>query len=122
MLGTVDNFTPDTAPDASAYEICTRLVDWLFRQIRANRYKANRLAPLCSIRFQRTNKMPRITSKPEPIDLRDPPPLATVAEVCATLRISRATAGRYVESGRLVAVRFGRTVRIRTESVLALAS
>ena len=71
--------------------------------------------------------MPRLSDKPKPpqpapLDLKNLPPFATVAECCVTLRISRATACRYIESGRLQAARFGRTVRIRTESILALAA
>ena len=48
------------------------------------------------------------------------PPFATVAETCETLRISRATACRYIASGKLQAAKFGRTVRVRTASILIL--
>jgi excisionase family DNA binding protein len=71
--------------------------------------------------------MPRPASKPKPIppaplDFKNLPPFATVAECCVTLRISRATACRYIASGKLQAAKFGRTVRVKTASILALAA
>lgn len=66
--------------------------------------------------------MPKLRKPAEPLDLKSPPPFATLAETCMTLKISRATACRYIASGKLDAAKFGRTVRVRTESILALAA
>ena len=71
--------------------------------------------------------MPRRSAKPKlhqpaPLDLKNLPPFATVAECCSTLRLSRATVCRYIAAGKLDAAKFGRTVRIRTASILTLAA
>ncbi|WP_287998159.1 helix-turn-helix domain-containing protein [Acidiphilium sp.] len=54
--------------------------------------------------------------------MAEPPAFATIPETCATLRISRATCCRWIENGRLEAVKLGHAVRIKTASILALAA
>ncbi|OYV54769.1 MULTISPECIES: helix-turn-helix domain-containing protein [unclassified Acidiphilium] len=66
--------------------------------------------------------LPKISSPPRPIDLTSPPALATIAEACATLRISRPTCCRWIAAGRLEAVKIGTSVRIKTRSIAALAA
>ena len=66
--------------------------------------------------------MPKQKAAPRPLNMAEPPALATVAEACATLRISRATCCRWIASGRLDVVKIGRTVRIKTPSIAALAA
>jgi excisionase family DNA binding protein len=66
--------------------------------------------------------MPKLSKAPKPINLAEPPALATIPETCATLRISRATCCRWIENGRLEAVKLGHVVRIKTASIVALAA
>lgn len=66
--------------------------------------------------------MPKLSVSPKPINMADPPAFATISETCATLRISRATCCRWIENGRLEAVKLGHAVRIKTASILALAA
>lgn len=65
--------------------------------------------------------MPKHSTPPQPINLADPPPLATKGEACATLRISTATLDRWIKSGRLEIVKIGHSVRIKVASIAALA-
>ena len=66
--------------------------------------------------------MPKVLAPPRPVNLADAPALATVAETCQTLRISRATACRWIADGKLDAVKIGRSVRVKTASIAALAA
>lgn len=60
------------------------------------------------------------TTKPRPIDFQNAPPVATIAEVCATLRRSRSSVLRDVASGRLRSVKIGSSRRIVVASVVSL--
>lgn len=64
--------------------------------------------------------MPKLTNPPKPIDLSNPPPFATVNEVRATTRDSRATIYRRIKAGQLEAVKIGSSTRIRTSSLIRL--
>ncbi|GAB0112723.1 helix-turn-helix domain-containing protein [Acidisoma sp. C75] len=66
--------------------------------------------------------MPKLSAPVKPIDLSQPPALATIAETCATLRISRATCCRWIEAGRLESVKLGHAVRIKVPSIAAIAA
>ena len=50
------------------------------------------------------------------------PPLLTVPEIAAILRVSCRTVWRMVDDGRLPAVRIGRSVRVHPDAVAALMS
>lgn len=66
--------------------------------------------------------MPKRSAPPRPVNLAEPPALATVAEACKTLAVSRSTLGRWIASGRVDVVHIGRTVRVKTASIAALAA
>jgi excisionase family DNA binding protein len=46
-------------------------------------------------------------------------PLLTASEVAAQLKISRALAYRLIADGKLCGIRFGRTVRVSEEALIA---
>lgn len=64
--------------------------------------------------------MPRIVKQPRPIDLKDPPPFATVGETQETLRTSRATVYRMIADGRLEAIKIGACTRVKIDSLRQL--
>lgn len=64
--------------------------------------------------------MPKITNPPRPIDLANPPPLATIGEVQMTLRKCRASIYRDIAAGNLEAIKIGSATRIRTASVIKM--
>lgn len=66
--------------------------------------------------------MPKRSTPPKPINLAEPPALATKSETCATLRISPATLDRWIKAGRLEIVKIGHSVRVKTASIAALAA
>lgn len=66
--------------------------------------------------------MPKLSTPPRPLDMNALPALATIAQTCKTLSISRATCGRWIEAGRLDVVKVGRSVRVKSASIAALAA
>jgi excisionase family DNA binding protein len=50
----------------------------------------------------------------------DPPPLLTLAETCAMLRLQRASVYRLIGQGRLRAYKLGRATRVTRTSIDAL--
>lgn len=64
--------------------------------------------------------MPKLSKVPLPIDFTAPPPLASISETQATLRVSRGTVNRMLKRGDLLAIKLGGATRISTASIRKL--